>query len=225
MFTIEKNIDRLQRGLNTYFLDSKEQNILKSKLKKNSYKVYFPYKDSEKNIFYISKEPEVILYEIVSRSPLRHQAILGSIFALNISKEMFGDILIVNDKYYVYLLKHMQNYFESNFLKVGNTSVTLIQRDLSLLKDYEKAFYSLELVASSERIDTIISSIIHTSRSQINKLFKNKEVMVNYEICKNSSYKLKKNDIFSIKGYGKFKYSGILKNTKSGNFIIQVLQY
>ncbi len=225
MFTIEKNIDRLERGLSTYFLDAKEQNILKGKLKKNSYEVYFPYKDSEKNIFYISKEPEVILYEIVSKVPLRHQAILGSIFALNISKEMFGDILIINDKYYIYLLKHMQNYFESNFLKVGNTSITLIERDLSLLKDYEKSFNSLELVVSSERIDTIISSIIHTSRSQITKLFKNKEVIVNYDICKNSSYKLKENDIFSIKGHGKFKYSGILKNTKSGNFIVQVLKY
>ena len=187
MFTIEKNIDRLERGLSTYFLDAKEQNILKGKLKKNSYEVYFPYKDSEKNIFYTSKEPEVILYEIVSKVPLRHQAILGSIFALNISKEMFGDILIINDKYYIYLLKHMQNYFESNFLKVGNTSITLIERDLSLLKDYEKAFHSLELVVSSERIDTIISSIIHTSRSQITKLFKNKEVIVNYDTCKNSS--------------------------------------
>ena len=75
------------------------------------------------------------------------------------------------------------------------------------------------------RIDTIISSIIHTSRSQIIKLFKNKEVIVNYDICKNSSYKLKENDIFSIKGHGKFKYNGFLKNTKSGNFIVQVLKY
>ena len=89
MFTIEKNIDRLERGLSTFFLDAKEQNILKRKLKKNTYKVYFPYKDSEKNIFYASKEPDIILYEIVSKTPLRHQAILGSIFALNISKEMF----------------------------------------------------------------------------------------------------------------------------------------
>ena len=99
MFVMEKYLERLRRGLSTYFLDEREQRILRGKLKKDNYKVYYPYKDSEKNIFYVDKEPEVVLYEIVSKTPLRHQAILGSIFALNISKEMFGDILIINDKY------------------------------------------------------------------------------------------------------------------------------
>ncbi len=225
MFVMEKYLERLRRGLSTYFLDEREQRILRGKLKKDNYKVYYPYKDSEKNIFYVDKEPEVVLYEIVSKTPLRHQAILGSIFALNISKEMFGDILIINDKYYVYLLKLMQNYFESNFLRVGNVSIKLVERDLALLKDYERDFIPLEVIVSSERIDTVISSIIHTSRSQIEKLFKNKEVLVNYDLCKISAYRLKENDVFSIKGYGKFKYSGILKRTKSGNLVVKVLKY
>ena len=124
---------------------------------------------------------------------------------------MFGDILIINDKYYVYLLKLMQNYFESNFLRVGNVSIKLVERDLALLKDYERDFIPLEVIV--------------TSRSQIEKLFKNKEVLVNYDLCKISAYRLKENDVFSIKGYGKFKYSGILKRTKSGNLVVKVLKY
>ena len=49
--------------------------------------------------------------------------------------------------------------------------------------------------------------------------------MLNYDYLKNTSYKLKNDDIFSIKKIGKFKYNGIIKNTKSNNLIIEILKY
>ena len=55
MFTIEKNIDRLERGLSTYFLDAKEQNILKGKLKKILMKSIFPTKIVKKIFFILLK--------------------------------------------------------------------------------------------------------------------------------------------------------------------------
>lgn len=56
-------------------------------------------------------------------------------------------------------------------------------------------------------------------------MIKNKEIMLNYDYLKNTSYKLKNDDIFSIKKIGKFKYNGIIKNTKSNNLIIEILKY
>ena len=38
-------------------------------------------------------------------------------------------------------------------------------------------------------------------------------------------YKLKENDVFSIKRLGKYKYIGIIKETKSKNYIIKCLKY
>ena len=61
MYTIQKNLNRLNNYQPTFFLDPKEQNDLKMQLKKNEYKVFYPYKDSEKVIFYIN---EVINYEM-----------------------------------------------------------------------------------------------------------------------------------------------------------------
>ena len=49
---------------------------------------------------------------------------------------------------------------------------------------------------------------------------KNKEIILNYDFLKDISYKLKENDIFSIKRIGKYKYIGSIKTTKSGNIII-----
>ena len=225
MYQIQKNLNRLFNNQATFFLDPREQELLKTKLKKNEYKIYRPYKDSEKNIFYINDIPDVILYEIKCKKELKHQEILGSIYALNISGELFGDVLIIDKHYYVYVLNIARNYFENYFLKVGNSNIELIERDLTILEDYERDYEEIELNVSSERIDTVISTLIHTSRNDIKEKQKDKEILVNYEFVKDISKTLKKDAVFSIKKIGKFRYMGIKKITKSKNYIVIVYKY
>ena len=108
---------------------------------------------------------------------------------------------------------------------VRNTKVELEKLDIDYLKDYERSYEKLEFIVSSLRIDTVVSSICHTGRSNISDMIKKKEIMLNYDYLKNSDYKLKENDTFSIKRIGKFKFDGILKSTKSDHIIVEVLKY
>jgi len=225
MYSVEKNLNRLYNGQHTFFLDPNEQMKIKGKLKKNEYNIYYPYKDSEKNILYNNNEPNVLLYEIKSKVPLRHQDILGSIYSLNNSGELFGDVLIIDGHYYVFILELFRNYFESNFYMIKDTYVELVELDINYLSDYERKYEKLELIVSSNRIDTVVSTICNVGRNNIKTMHKNKEIILNYDLLKDISYKLKENDTFSIKRIGKFKYMGILKSTKSNNFIISVYKY
>ena len=225
MYYVEKNLTRLSHGQHTFFLDPKELNEVIYKLKKNEYSIYYPYKDSEKNIIYNRNVPKVILYEIVCNVELRHQDILGSIYALNISGELFGDVLIIDGHYYVYILDIVRNYFETNFLMVKNSRIELIEVSIDTFKDYERSYKEEIHIVSSNRIDTVISSIIHTGRNNINDKIKKKEIILNYDFLKSVSYKLRDGDTFSIKKIGKFKYNGIIKNTKSNNLIISIYKY
>ena len=124
MYFIEKNLNKFKNNSYTFFLDPRELSLVKGKLKKDEYNIYYPYKDSEKVILYKNDIPEVLLYEIKSKVELRHQDILGALFSLNIDKGLFGDILIIDGKYYIYILKILQNYFESNFIRIKNSSIT-----------------------------------------------------------------------------------------------------
>ena len=225
MYYVEKNLTRLSHGQHTFFLDPKELNEVIYKLKKNEYSIYYPYKDSEKNIIYNRNVPKVILYEIVCNVELRHQDILGSIYALNISGELFGDVLIIDGHYYVYILDIVRNYFETNFLIVKNSRIELREISIDTFKDYERSYKEEIHIVSSNRIDTVISSIIHTGRNNINDKIKKKEIILNYDFLKSVSYKLRDGDTFSIKKIGKFKYNGIIKNTKSNNLIISIYKY
>ena len=225
MYTIEKNITRLHNLGQTYFLDPKELYEAKCKLKKGEYQVYLPYPDSEKNIVYTNEEPRVLLYEIICNSPLRHQDILGTMYSLNIASDLFGDILVIDNKYYIYILPIVQNYFESNFLKVRNSKVELKEVNLDVLSNYYRSYEEIELIVSSLRIDTILSSIIHTGRIHIEDYIKKREVLYNYDYLKDTDTKIKEGDIFSIKKIGKYKFDSVIKNTKQGNMIIKVLKY
>ena len=225
VYKINNAVEKIKTGKNTQFLDGRELKIVTGKLKKNEYNVYYPYKDGEKVMLYTGKVPKVKLFKIYTVENIRHQDILGSLFALNIDSSYFGDIVLYNDYYYVFVSEDLALYIKDNLKMVGNKKVSLEEVDLSVLDNYERNYEEKEIIVSSLRIDNIISGIINTSRKVALDKIKNKEVIVNYDVMNKNSYILKENDIFSIRRYGKYKFVGIVKSTKKHNFIVRYLKY
>ena len=225
IYKINNAVEKIKSGNNTLFLDQREYKLVTSKLKKHEYKVYYPYKDSEKVMLYTGNMPIVKLFKINTAEKIRHQDILGSLFALNIDSSFVGDIVLYNDDYYVYIENNLSTYIKDNLNIIGNKKVVLEEVSLDVLKDYERKYEENEMIVSSLRIDSIVSSIIKSSRSKAIEKIKNKEVIVNYEVMSKNSYLLKENDIFSIRRYGKYKFVGIVKSTKKDNYIVKYLKY
>ena len=225
IYKINNAVEKIKSGNNTLFLDQREYKLVTSKLKKHEYKVYYPYKDSEKVMLYTGNMPIVKLFKINTAEKIRHQDILGSLFALNIDPSFVGDIVLYNDDYYVYIENNLSTYIKDNLNIIGNKKVVLEEVSLDVLKDYERKYEEKEMIVSSLRIDGIVSSIINSSRSKALEKIKNKEVIVNYEVMSKNSYLLKENDIFSIRRYGKYKFAGIVKSTKKDNYIVKYLKY
>lgn len=225
MYNIKKNVDKLKNGYSTFFLDPSEAREVSKYFKKNEFNVFRPYKDAEKVIFYKEKKPSVVLFKIITKEAFRHQDILGSIFSLNIDKCVFGDIIIDNDNYYFYLLESMKNYFLINFNKIKNSDIELEEIDIDILKDYERKYKELELIVKSPRIDIVVANLSNTSRSKVKEKFKNKEIILNYNLLTNPSYILKDNDVFSIKHFGKYKFIETINVTKKNNYVIKLYKY
>lgn len=225
IYKINHNIERLLSGNNTLFLDGKEYNLIKNKIKLSKYNIYKPYKDSEKLIIYNTNKPKVSLYKINSYEKLRHQEILGSIMALDISPNYLGDIIIDGDNYYFYIVSSLDEYIENNLLYCGNKSIKLEKIDVDFLKDYEREYEEYEIIVSSLRIDNVISKIIGTNRNKVLDMIKNKYIILNYDILTKPSYILKEGDIFSVRRYGKYKFVGITNTTKKDKLIIKYKKY
>ena len=225
IYKINNNVERIKQGRNTLFLDGREFKLVTSKLKKDSYNKYYPYKDSEKVMLYTGKIPKIKLFKIYTVDKLRHQDILGSLFALNIDSCYFGDIVLYEENFYVYIALELADFIKDNLTMIGKSKVLLEEVSLSLLENYQRKYEEHEIITSSLRIDTIVSNIINSSRKIAIDKINNKEVIVNYEVVNKNSYILKQNDIFSIRRYGKYKFIGIVKSTKKDNYIVKYLKY
>lgn len=224
-YNIEKNVNKIYRGENTNFLDPSTYKNVVSKLKNINYNTYYPYNDCDKVIIYTNEVPKIRVLEIISYDKLTHREILGSLFGLNISGDLFGDIIIYNNHYYIMVIESIYNLIMSELNMIGNHKIELKEVSLNTIENYTKKYEEIELIVSSLRIDNVISNIIGTSREGIKRKFLDDEIILNYEICHKLNYELKENDIFSIRKYGKYKYNGVIKTTKKNNFIVKVLKY
>ena len=224
IYTVEKIVEKVLYSNSTNFVEIKYLNRVKKELKNVKYNIYEPFSGATKVILY-NKMPNIKIYEIVSSNDLRHQDILGTLYSLNISDEMFGDVVIWNNRYFIIILSSIDNYIKSNLTSIKNSKVDLIERDPYYLKDYKQEYEECIIIVPSIRVDVIVSKIINSSRSNALEKIKNGDIYLNYELLTKPTYMLKENDIFSIRKYGKYKFLGEINRTKKGSLVVKYLKY
>lgn len=226
-YEIEKNIERILRGQSTGFLPLNIAKEIQNKLKKNTYQIFAPYKEAEKIILTGGTPPNIRLYKIIHNkdTEIQHSAILGSLFGLNITSEMFGDIVFYNNNFYVYFLENISTFIENNFFMVGRIQIQLEEVENTYLENYQRNYQSLQFIVSSPRIDSIISKIINCNREKTQLKIHEKQVLLNGEVLSKTSYILQEQDTFSIKGYGKYRFQGTVGKTKKNRYIAVVDKY
>lgn len=224
IYTVEKIVEKVLYSNSTNFVEIKYLNRVKKELKNVKYNIYEPFSGATKIILY-NKMPNIKIYEIVSSNDLRHQDILGTLYSLNISDEMFGDVVIWNNRYFIIILSSIDNYIKSNLTSIKNSKVDLIEKDPYYLKDYKQEYEEFNIIVPSIRVDVIVSKIINSSRSNALEKIKNGDIYLNYELLTKPTYMLKENDIFSIRKYGKYKFLGEINRTKKGSLVVKYLKY
>ena len=224
IYTVEKIVEKVLYSNSTNFVEIKYLNRVKKELKNVKYNIYEPFIGATKIILY-NKMPNIKIYEIVSSNDLRHQDILGTLYSLNISDEMFGDVVIWNNRYFIIILSSIDNYIKSNLITIRNSKVELIEKNPYYLRNYKQEYEEFNIIVPSIRVDVIVSKIINSSRSNALEKIKNGDIYLDYELLTKPTYMLKENDIFSIRKYGKYKFNGIINETKKGNIIVNISKY
>lgn len=199
--------ERISRGDFTYFLTQIEAKTLSSILhtKGISYYSYKPYPNAEKIIFWNKRKPSVFVYEVISTNTLTHASILKTFYMHAIKREMYGDILI-GDKVYVLLLAEVKDYILTHIKEINHQKVWFKKAKFSSIENFAPTFTSIVIRATSNRLDVVLSKLLHMSRNSIHQKIAVKEVLWNENIVTRGTIHLQKGDIFSIRGYGKYVY-------------------
>lgn len=227
VYEIEKNFEKILNCGYTGFLNKNVQNELKRRLGKIDYDIFSPFPEAEKVIFYADTSPEIRLFKINSYKGdvIKHSEVMGSLFGLNITSEMFGDIVWWNGNFYVYLLSSICDLVLDEFRTVGSANVCLEEVSVDYLKDFKREFENIELVVSSLRVDTIVSRLIGCNRDLVGEKVRNQEIFVNDVAIRKVSIVLDTGDVFSVRRYGKFRFGRVVCRTKKDNFVVEINKY
>lgn len=156
---------------------------------------------------------------------LTHRDFLGSILALGLRREMLGDIVLLDNCGYVFCMESIAEFIADNLDRVRHTSVHVAQaQELppSLTEEPEPQ----SVVVASVRLDAVLSAVFRLSRSEAQKLIASERVFANSVLCTRAGTELKENCIVSARGFGRFRYLGIDRETKKGKLrvIVQIFK-
>lgn len=155
---------------------------------------------------------------------LSHRDFLGALMNLGIERNLLGDIIIKENKGYLFCQEKMSSFIVDNLDKIKHTSVKC-----SITEDVPETtatkIQEMTLVVSSERCDGVIAKVFQLSRSQCVDLFREKKIYVNGRLYENNSGILKTDDKVSVRGYGKFEYCGMQHETRKGRISMKVRKY
>lgn len=215
------------------FLDMNLQSLLLSHIK-NGFTLYGGYEGAERNIAVFGSEqnigyaacPPVVCVKISPLSQkfseeLTHRDYLGSLMALGLKRETLGDIVTDGADAYVFCLDTAARFIVDNLIQVRKTSVSCeITESLPQLKSETPT--QKEINIASERLDVIIGAVYNLSRSASALLFKAQKVYVNARLVESTSFIPKEGDKISVRGYGRFVFNGILRETRKGRLYASV---
>ena len=108
--------------------------------------------------------------------------------------------------------EEMAEYVADNLTQIRHTHVkTTIGTDFQV--DYEPRYEELKGTVSSVRLDSVLALAYPLSRSKITAQIEAGKVFVNGKLITSNGYRLKENDIISVRKMGRISYNGILSET------------
>jgi RNA-binding protein YlmH len=156
---------------------------------------------------------------------IEHKDVLGSLMSLGITRSKIGDIFIEDWNTNIIIKKEAEQFLLMNFDKIGKKKIKVNIIDVSNGTDFDYKYIKIETIVSSLRIDSVISVLANVSRGKAIDLIESKSVKINgvEELKKNIL--IKQNDVFSIRGVGKYKLGEEKGRTKKNNIVVFIYKY
>ena len=155
---------------------------------------------------------------------LTHRDFLGALMALGIRRGVLGDIVLHENRGYLLCLESISDFILREFTQVKHTTVSCdLIGTLPDVAVREPEARSVNV--ASERLDALVAVVYKLSRGESQALIAQGKVSVNGRLTENASLVPDAGDIISVRGSGRFAYTGIAKETKKGRLFVDVKVY
>lgn len=190
--------------------------------------IFYPEKFSidmiEKNYDKIFK---VIRINNSNDHKMEHREYLSGIMKLGIRREKIGDILVFEDGADIIMLNDIAEIIKNDLMlltRFKKSNINILD-SINEIRNNEIKYEDLMIIVSSIRLDSFVAEIVNCSRTKAEEIIKEGRVFINSINELKSSKKLNINDIITVRGKGKYIFSEIDKETRSGRQRILLKKY
>lgn len=155
---------------------------------------------------------------------LSHRDFLGAILNLGIDRSKIGDIFVIENIAYIYVINKIAEFVVTNLYKVKHTNITCSIMDQGI-EGIQPNLIEITGTISNIRLDSLIALAFKQSRNSIISYIEQKKVFVNGKLITSNGYAIKDNDIISVRGLGRFIFNKKLSITKKGKNLVSVYLY
>lgn len=160
-----------------------------------------------------------VTFSFKKSEQLSHRDFLGAILGLGLERSAVGDILVAEDHAVVFCINSAEELV-LGLTVIGKSGVKVcrgIAGELPLPK-----FETIDRTVSSLRLDCIVGACANISRSKSASLIGSGMVSADFLVCMNVSAGVREGEIISIRGFGRFKMSKIVGETKKGRIHVVI---
>lgn len=153
-----------------------------------------------------------------------HRDFLGALMNLGLERSTLGDIRVGHREAYLYCLSTVAGFICDNLDQVRHTHVKCrLVEEVGEIPQEEPV--RMEIQVASERIDGVLAKVYNQSRSEVISFFQAGKVFVDGRLCENNSRMLKGGEVINLRGFGKFVYRGMQRETRKGKLSVSVEVY
>lgn len=156
---------------------------------------------------------------------LTHRDYLGSLLALQIKREMVGDILPFNKGAYIIAINDIADFLADNYTAAAREKLQCSIVPFSELEQIPRETEMLRETVPSLRLDNILHAAFGIKRTEAAAFIENGKVFVNSLECKKCDKMVREKDKITLRGKGKAVLAEIGKTTKKGRISILIERY
>lgn len=221
----------------TAFLTPAEQTLATPFLRnrKISFSLEGGFKQAERKrcLFWLSAdqppEPEGFLAvtEIIPvREGLGHRDYLGALLGLGLKREQLGDIVVQADRAYVIHHPNLRSFFLTQLEQVGSSSVRCQEvASFAPVIAEQAAPTQLTTSVSSLRVDVVLGSIFHLSRSQSLEMIRRGQVQLDWAECSKPDQIVMLGQVLNIRGSGRARILQCDEHSRKGKIRLVYEQF
>lgn len=155
---------------------------------------------------------------------LTHRDVLGALMGLGIERDPIGDIILREDRVYIFCQDTIAEFVRENLTKAKHTDLRVVYAEELPEGEIVKLTRS-ELTVASPRLDAVAAAWAKCSRSDMQALIARGLVFINGRMTDNAGRRLEEGETVSVRGTGRFIFVGGVRQTKKGREVVEIDRY